>query len=194
VESVIVRQELHVTDRDSWRLWLEENHAREKEIWLVYFKKHTGKPRVSYDDAVEEALCFGWIDSTVRKVDSDRYCQKFTPRKEHSNWSRLNKQRVKKLIKNGRMAKPGLDKIKTAKANGSWDSLSAAEQSFEMPAELADGLGRNKEAKIFFDSLAPSFQKHYIAWVASARKMATKRKRASEALELLEKKQKLGMK
>ena len=116
MESITVKQKLHVTDRESWRLWLEENHAREKEIWLIYFKKHTGKPRISYDDAVEEALCFGWIDSIVRKIDSDRYCQKFTPRREKSNWSRLNKQRVKKLLKTGRMEKPGLEKIKTAKS------------------------------------------------------------------------------
>ena len=189
-----MKQKLHVTDRESWRVWLDENHAREKEIWLSYFKKHTGKPRISYDDAVEEALCFGWIDSIVRKIDSDRYCQKFTPRREKSNWSRLNKQRVKKLLKTRRMAKPGLEKIKTAKANGSWDRLLVSEQSFEMPVELADGLGRNKEAKIFFDSLSPSFQKQYIAWVASAKKVETKRRRASEAMGFLERKQRLGMK
>lgn len=189
-----MKPKLYVINRKDWRAWLEENHAKEKEVWLIYFKKHTGKPRIPYDDAVEEALCFGWIDSIVRKIDDERYCQRFTPRKEKSNWSMPNKRRVEKLIINGRMAKTGLEKVKAAKANGSWDKRSGSEQPFEMPVELAGGLDKNTNAKDFFDSLSPSFQKQYIGWIASAKKEETKQRRVSEAVSLLERKQKLGMK
>ncbi len=189
-----MKPELSVIDRKDWRAWLEENHAKEKEVWLIYFKKHTGKPRIPYDDAVEEALCFGWIDSIVRKIDDERYCQKFTPRKENSNWSMLNKQRVEKLRKNGRMTKAGLEKIKAAKVNGSWDKRLASEQFFDMPTELADGLDKNPIAKDYFDSLSPSFRKQYIGWIASAKKKETKQRRVSETISLMKKKQKLGMK
>lgn len=102
-----ITKQLYVTDRDAWRAWLEKNYDTEKEIWLIYYKKHTGKPRIPYDDAVEEALCFGWIDSTVKRVDDEKFAQKFTPRKNKSNWSDLNKKRAKKMIREGRMTKAG---------------------------------------------------------------------------------------
>jgi uncharacterized protein YdeI (YjbR/CyaY-like superfamily) len=104
-------QTLYVTDRAAWRAWLEANHASEREVWLVYYKKHTRRPRIPYDDAVEEALCFGWIDSVVRRLDEDSYLQKFTPRKAKSNWCESNVKRARKLIAEGRMTKAGLDAI-----------------------------------------------------------------------------------
>ena len=85
-------KELYVTNREDWRAWLEQNHATEKEVWLLYYKKHTGKPTIPYDDAVEEALCFGWIDSTVKRIDDEKYTQKFTPRNDRSVWSESNKK------------------------------------------------------------------------------------------------------
>jgi uncharacterized protein YdeI (YjbR/CyaY-like superfamily) len=184
---------LQVSDRKNWRAWLEENHSTENEVWLIYFKKHTGKPGISYEEAVEEALCFGWIDSIVRKIDAERYCQKFSPRRENSNWSRLNKKRIEKLIENGRMTEFGLAKVEVARVNGSWDKKVVSEQSVEMPVELLDLLEKNKEAKDFFNDLRPSFQKQYIGWIASAKKCKTRQRRASEAVKLLEKKQKLGL-
>src|SRR5919206_1474760 len=102
---------LYVKDRAAWRAWLEENHASEREVWLVYYKKHTGRPRVPYDDAVEEALCFGWIDSLVKTLDADRYIQKFTPRVNARKWSRSNLERVKKLLREGRMTEAGRAKL-----------------------------------------------------------------------------------
>src|SRR5256885_14789235 len=106
-----ISKTLYVTSRDDWRAWLEKNHETEKEVWLIYYKKHTNRPRIPYDDAVEEALCFGWIDSIVQKIDDERYAQKFTPRKSSSKWSESNKRRVRKLLQEGRMTQAGLAKI-----------------------------------------------------------------------------------
>jgi len=189
-----MNSELHVTNRKDWRLWLSENHHKEKEIWLIYYKKHTGKPRVPYNDAVEEALCFGWIDSIVRTIDDERYMQKFTPRKAKSNWSDSNKKRVEKLINAGKMTNAGLEKIETAKINGTWDNIITATKSFEMPIELENALDINASAKNFFNKLAPSSRRQYIGWIASAKKEETKQKRVKEAISMLGKKQKLGMK
>src|SRR5213075_1383965 len=98
-----MKKTLYVADRDAWRAWLEENHARENEVWLVYYKKQSGRPRIPYDDAVEEALCFGWVDSIVKKIDEEKFAQKFTPRRDWTKWSELNKRRLRKLIREGRM-------------------------------------------------------------------------------------------
>jgi len=185
---------VHFTNRKDWRSWLKENHDTEIEIWLIYYKKHTGKPRIPYDDAVEEALCFGWIDSIVKTIDDETYMQKFTPRKARSNWSESNKKRVEKLIDQGEMTKAGLEKIEIAKVNGTWNKSITATKSFEMPMELENSLGTNKRAKDFFESLSPSSQRQYIGWIASAKKKVTKQKRVKEATILLSKKQKLGMK
>lgn len=102
---------LYLTSRDQWREWLAENHASENEAWLVMYRKHTGRQSVPYADAVEEALCFGWIDSVVRKVDADSYAQKFSPRKPKSNWAESNKRRVKALIEQGLMTEAGMATI-----------------------------------------------------------------------------------
>ncbi|MFZ2455422.1 MAG: YdeI/OmpD-associated family protein [Candidatus Altiarchaeia archaeon] len=102
---------LYVTDRTDWRSWLEKNHGSEKEIWLVYYRKHTGKPRISYEDAVEEALAFGWIDSIQKGIDDERFAQRFTPRNDNSNWSEANKERARRLIREGRMTPFGMAKI-----------------------------------------------------------------------------------
>lgn len=185
---------LHITNRKDWRLWLSENHHREKEIWLVYYKQHTGKPRVPYDDAVEEALCFGWIDSIVRRIDNETYMQKFTPRKTKSNWSDSNKKRVERLMGMGEMTKAGLEKIEIAKINGSWDKVITTTKSFGMPDELQSALEMNESAKNFFESLSPSYQRQYFGWIANAKKAETKQKRVKEAMNLLSKQHKLGMK
>jgi len=185
---------LHVTHREDWRQWLSENHHKETEIWLVYYKKHTGKPRVTYNDAVEEALCFGWIDSIVKTIDDERYMQKFTPRKEKSNWSDSNKKRVENLISTGKMTKAGLDIVKIARSNGNWDALITSMKSFETPIELENALRTNESAKEFFDSLSASYRRQYIGWIASAKRQATKQRRLKEAISLLSNKQKLGMK
>ena len=183
---------LYITTRKEWRSWLEVHHSIEKEVWLIYYKKHTGISRIPYDDAVEEALCFGWIDSIVKRIDDERFMQKFSPRNDKSEWSDLNKKRVKKLIKNGLMTEAGLSKIKIAKKNGSWVKSIESLKSFDMPTELEDVLNSNHEANLFFDNLAPSYKKQYINWVASAKKEETRQRRAIKALSLMNQKKKLG--
>ncbi|MBU1099647.1 MAG: YdeI/OmpD-associated family protein [Bacteroidetes bacterium] len=189
-----MNKRLYVKNREEWREWLQENYSKEKEVWLIYYKKHTGKPRIPYDDAVEEALCYGWIDSTVKRIDDETYMQKFTPRNAKSDWSELNKKRVKALIKNGRMAKPGLEIIETAKKNGCWDKVIESTRVFEMPAELEKVLNSNKKIRNFFDSLTTSKKKEYIGWIASAKKEETRERRAEEAKRLLMEKKSLGLK
>jgi len=110
--------------RRAWRAWLARNHAKSKGLWLAYYKKGSGQVSVTYEEALEEALSYGWIDSRLRRLDEERYAQKYTPRKARSVWSAANKARVEKLIAQGRMAAPGLAKVLTAKRDGSWDSLS----------------------------------------------------------------------
>jgi uncharacterized protein YdeI (YjbR/CyaY-like superfamily) len=109
-----------LTSRAEWRRWLAENHDKETSIWLVFFKKQAGKPTLDCDAVVEEALCYGWIDSIIKKIDDDRYARKLTPRKPDSRWSDSNKNRVAALIKDGRMTKLGLAKIEAAKQSGLW--------------------------------------------------------------------------
>jgi uncharacterized protein YdeI (YjbR/CyaY-like superfamily) len=185
---------LYISNRKDWRKWLKENHKTTDCIWLIYYKKHTGKPRIPYDDAVEEALCFGWIDSIVKRIDEERFMQKFTPRKNKSSWSESNKKRVIKMIKQKRMTKAGMNKINAAIANGQWNKTIETEIDFEMPSELSQLLSVNKKARGFFNELSPSHKKQYIGWIASAKKVETKKKRAKVALTLLMTKQKLGMK
>jgi uncharacterized protein YdeI (YjbR/CyaY-like superfamily) len=185
---------LHIINRKDWRTWLEKNHDSRKEAWLIYYKKHTAKPRIPYKDAVEEALCFGWIDSTVKKLDEKTYAQKFTPRNANSKWSELNKKRALKMIKAGRMAEAGLAKIREAKDNGKWSETFMVKRETVLPPSLKKVLMRNEKAWKNFNELAPSYKRLYAGWILSAKREETRRKRLKEAVELLEKNKKLGMK
>lgn len=188
---------LHLTDRDTWRAWLAENHDREREVWLVYSKARTGKPRIEYEDAVEEALCFGWIDSIVRRLDDESYAQKFTPRKARSQWSALNRRRVAKLMREGRMSQAGLAKVPDpgAAARGG-EEAEAGHRGEEpaLPPAMLRELRANKGAWAFFSRLAPSYRRNYIRWVMSARKDETRLRRLREAISLLAQNRKLGLK
>lgn len=186
-------RQLYLKDRDAWRAWLEKHHGTEKEIWLIYYKKHTGKARIPYDDAVEEALCFGWIDSTVKRLDDERYMQKYTPRKGKSMWSKLNKQRALNMIREGRMTEAGLAKIKEAKRNGEWARAHSEDHPAPMPPELKKALAANKRAGENFKNLAPSYRKQFIGWLASAKRDETRLKRVREIIRLVSQNKKLGM-
>ena len=185
---------LDVKTREKWRRWLEKNCAKETLVWLVFHKKHTGKPCIEYDAAVEEALCFGWIDSIVKKLDEQRYARKFTPRRPASQWSESNKRRVASLIEQGLMTKRGLVKVEQAKESGLWERSDRPEISLQVPTELKKALLKNRKARAFFDGLAPSCQKQFIGWIATAKRQETKDRRVSEAVALLERGKKLGMK
>ena len=136
-------KQTHPKTRQAWRKWLEKNHTTEPGVWFVYYKKESGKRRVSYEEAVEEALCFGWIDSLPRKLDAERTMLKFSPRKSKSGWSEINKKRIEQLIKSKQMTAAGLVKIEEAKRNGSWEILTNSDQHTKnntLPAELASAL------------------------------------------------------
>jgi uncharacterized protein YdeI (YjbR/CyaY-like superfamily) len=187
------KNQLYITNRDEWREWLRKNHKSKSEIWLIYYKKHTGKPRIPYDDAVEEALCYGWIDTTVKRIDEEIYMQKFTPRNKKSMWSKLNKQRVGKMIKAGKMRKPGMDKVNEAKRNGEWDAASSVKDEIPMPTELVQALAKNKKAEENFYNFAPSYRRNYIGWVAAAKRSETRDKRIKEVVKRAEENIKPGM-
>ncbi len=169
--------------REEWRAWLEANHLREKEIRVVYFKKHTGKDSVSYDEAVEEALCFGWIDSKVNRVDDEMYMQIFTPRKPKSLWSELNTKRVEKLIKLGKMKPAGMKLINLAKKSGTWQNAYSSSKKEEMPDDFKTALSKNKKAMLNFTNFAEGYQNRYIAWIQMAKRPGTREKRIREVVK-----------
>jgi uncharacterized protein YdeI (YjbR/CyaY-like superfamily) len=180
-------------NRDEWRSWLDSNHLIEKHVWLIYFKKHSLKNSVAQPDAVEEALCYGWIDSIVRRIDEEKYMQKFTPRNEKSIWSDINKKRVALLIKNSKMTKAGMKKVRAAKKNGYWNKLNDNSDIKNIPVELEIALSKNERAHSNFNQLAASHKKHYIYWIATAKKEETRIRRTLKAIQLLERNEKLGM-
>lgn len=174
---------LYVSTRKDWRKWLEANHAKKKEIWLIYFKKHTGKPRIPYDDAVEEALCFGWIDSIVKRIDDERFMQKFTPRREKSAWSALNKKRALRLIRRGEMTEAGLALVDEAKKSGAWKNAVSRSTAPAMPADLKKALAANRRAHELWGALAPSRRKLFIGWIEDAKRDDTRSRRIVKTIE-----------
>lgn len=176
-------QQYYAKDRTTWRDWLEKNHAISPGVWLVYYKKQTGKPSVSDDEAIEEALCFGWVDSRPNVLDEERFMKLFSPRKPQSPWSKLNKQRVEKLLAEGLMAPAGLAKIEAAKRDGSWDSYDAVE-SLTIPIDLQQALAANTTAQNNFAAFPPSSKKNILWWIASAKQPETRRKRVEETVAL----------
>ena len=180
---------LEVRSRQQWRGWLEEHHDSESEIWLVIHKRHTGEESVSYDDAVEEALCFGWIDSIVRRLDADRYLRKFTPRKPDSRWSTINRQRYAQLKARGLLAAPGAKRPPTDRSGDApRPSVSV------LPPYIERELRANARAWRYFEKLAPSYRRAYIGWIDSAKREETKEKRLREVVGLLAAGKKLGLK
>lgn len=185
---------VYVKNRNEWREWLHKNHGKSTGVWLVFYTKQSGKSTLEYDDAVEEALCFGWIDSIIKKIDDEKYARKLTPRKAESLWSELNKQRATKLQKQNLMTEAGIMKVKQAKASGLWDKSDRPHISFDIPVELKRALAKNRKAKNFFDQLASSYQKQFIGWITVAKRKETKERRLRESIALLEQGEKLGMK
>jgi len=184
---------LFCRSRDDWRLWLKKNHTTASEIWLVYMKKHTKKQSVTYNEAVEEALCFGWIDSLVKSIDNESYMQKYTPRKNNSVWSDVNRKRVEKLIAEKKMTQAGLEKVEVAKKNGNWDNAYSSKQKFEIPDEFTEALQNNSIANSFFNKLSPSHQNTYIGYIITAKRSETRINRIKKVIGLLEKGTKPGM-
>jgi len=185
--------ELYLKTRIEWRDWLEKNHSTVKEVWLIYYKKHSGKQRIPYDDAVEEALCFGWIDGKIKRINEDYFIQRFTPRRPGSRWSKYNIERVKKLIEEGQMKPEGLVLYMKAldKPELIYDNKSDGDPV--VPAELTDALSKNDRAYNNFIKFSPSIRRIYIDWLNSAKKVETRMRRIEKIVGLADKNSKPGM-
>ena len=176
---------------------LEKNHSTSPGVWLIYYKKESGKRKFDYADAVEEALCFGWIDSLPRKIDNERSGLKFTPRKPKSIWSKLNKQRIEKLIEQGLMTHAGINKIEEAKKNGSWDTLNNSDfhaENNSLPNELEKILNKKKKAIENFMAFPPGYRKRFLFWIDSAKTPETKAARIRQTLLMAAANKKPGLK
>ncbi len=180
---------IEMRTRQEWRKWLQEHHRSEAEVWLMFRKPHRGLQSISYDDAVEEALCFGWIDSLVKRLDETLYARKFTPRRADSRWSTINRRRYEGLKARGLLAPAGLERAPT---NRSGDAPRPSVSA--IPPYIERRLRTVPRAWAFFQELAPSLQRTYIGWIDSAKREETKEKRLSEALRLHEAGKKLGLK
>ena len=153
-----ITRTLHVSDRESWRAWLEANHRTERDVWLVYPRKQTGEPRIPYNDAVEEALCFGWIDSTLKSLDADRLAQRFSPRRPGVPYSQPNRERLRRMIEQGRVAPDVLEKVAGLDLDG-----------FEFPPDIMLALQANEAAWRNFREFSGSYQRIRVAFIDDAR-------------------------
>lgn len=189
-----MKPQVCVSNREEWRSWLHKNHDKMDVVWLVYFKKHTGKPSISYAESVEEALCFGWIDSIKKRIDEERYAYKFTPRRAKSKWSALNIRRAKRLIDEGKMTLAGLDLFNRRVDYGDEFVEARASQELPIPGEMEVALKKDREVWKNFTNLAPGYRRQYVGWLTAAKKPETRQRRLHEAIRLLKENKKLGMK
>jgi len=178
-------QLVHADDRATWRAWLEANHATSSGAWLVTWRRRSGRLGLDYEAAIEEALCFGWVDSTAGRVDDDRGKLYFAPRKPRSGWAATNKARIERLLAEGRMAPAGVAAIDRAKANGSWEVLDSAER-LVLPADLAAALEARSPAAANFAGFPPSARKQMLGWVALARRPETRADRIRQVVDAAE--------
>ena len=175
-----------------WRDWLAKHHDSESEVWVIFYKQHTGVPSIEYKDALDEALCFGWVDSLVKRLDDQRFARKFTPRKADSKWSDINRKRYAELKASGRLEPAGIKRAPTENNYGS------RPPRFEMPetipAYIQAALKKHPAALRYFEALAPSHRRKYLGWIDSAKREETKARRLQEAIRLLKDGQPLGLK
>jgi uncharacterized protein YdeI (YjbR/CyaY-like superfamily) len=187
-----ITQTFTAPDRAAWRDWLAENGEATRAVWLVYYKAATGKPTISYQDSLEEALCYGWVDSLIQKIDEEKYARKFTPRKPGSKWSDLNKHLVAKLVKEGRMTEAGLARVDFPLHEAPTSRPKRPE--LPLPEWLKIGLMTSPMAWENFCKLPPSHRRNYILWISDAKKEETRQRRIQEAIGRLEKNETLGLK
>lgn len=179
---------LEVQNREEWRAWLRKHHASSPGVWLVSYKGHARVKSIPYDDSVREALCFGWVDSLIKRLDDERYVRKFTPRQPDSKWSDMNRKRWAELKAAGLLEPPGLVAAPT-------DNTYAPRPTIpELPAYITKAFKENTKAWIFFQSLAPTHRRHFVTWIHMAKRPETREKRLRESIALLAAGQKLGLK
>lgn len=175
-----------------WREWLAEHHGSESEVWLIFFKQHTGATSIDYRDALDEALCFGWIDSLVKRLDDERFARKFTPRRADSRWSDVNRKRYAELQASGRVQPPGLERAPTDR--GSAPRPPRRELPARLPSYIGAALKKRPAALKCFEALPPEERRRYVAWIDSAKRDETKARRLKEAISLLAAGKRLGLK
>ena len=178
-----ITETFFAVDRAVWRDWLERHHAEKREIWLIFLKKHLKEPCVTYDEAVEEALCFGWIDGILRRIDDREHAVRFTPRRPRSVWSESNVVRVERLTAEGRMTEAGLALVRAAKENGAWDEAASGRPDVT-PEDLAAALAAVPAADAAWRAWAPSHRRQYIYWVLDAKRPETRARRIAEVVRL----------
>lgn len=171
------------TSQKAWRQWLNKNHWSKQSIWLILYKKESNKPIIGWSEAVDEALCFGWVDSKRKPIDKEKFIQFFGKRKSTGTWSKINKEKVQRLIDNGLMTQAGFDSIETAKQNGSWIILDDVED-LKIPRDLMKALRTRPGSKDFFTSLSKSVRKSILQWLVLAKRPETRQKRIAEIAEL----------
>jgi uncharacterized protein YdeI (YjbR/CyaY-like superfamily) len=175
--------------RQEWRNWLQDNHDKKQSVWLIYYKKKSNVSTILYSDAVDEALCFGWIDSKSKPIDEHKFMQFFSKRKEKSVWSKVNKEKIERLTKEGLMTNAGYEIIEKAKQNGSWNILDEAE-ALHIPEDLEGEFDKRPNAKLYFLSLSRSDKRNILQWLILAKRQETREKRITEIVELADKNQK----
>jgi uncharacterized protein YdeI (YjbR/CyaY-like superfamily) len=183
---------LLVRTLEQWRDWLGEHHASESEVWLIFHKKHTGVEAIAYKDARDEALCFGWVDSLVKRLDDRRYALKFTPRRPDSRWSAVNRKRYAELKAEGRLKPAGIERPPTKRTYG--PRPARLEMPARIPAYIQAALKSSATASRHFETLPPSQRRRYLAWIESAKREDTKLRRLKEAMRLLASGRVLGLK
>jgi len=172
----------------AWRSWLSLHHATAKEAWVIHYKKGLRPGSLTYEQALDEALCFGWIDGLLQRVDEERFALRYSPRKPGSVWSAGNVQRVERLIREGRLTEAGLQKIREAQANGEWAAALQREDTRRLPPDLEEALQAHPGSMAAFEALTASQKKSYIWWVTDAKREATRQKRIQTILDGLDKK------
>jgi uncharacterized protein YdeI (YjbR/CyaY-like superfamily) len=173
----------HAKNQKAWRDWLSKNHLHEKSVWLIIFRKSSATKSVYYPEAVDEALCFGWIDSKPNKRDEESYYLFFSKRSPKSNWSKVNKLKVEKLIAQGQMTEAGYAAIAIAKQNGTWEALDKVEQLI-VPDDLQALFNKNKQAFTYWQQFAPSSRRGILDWINNAKRPETRTKRIEETVRL----------
>jgi uncharacterized protein YdeI (YjbR/CyaY-like superfamily) len=187
-----IKKALFFKDRAEWRKWLEQNHDKAREALVLHYRKSSGSG-LSHVEAAEEAICFGWIDSILKKVDEDRFVLKYTPRKTDSVWSKVNKDKAEQLIAMGKMTGAGMKKIEEAMGNGNWDTAYTSLIKESLPPDLKQALLKNKKAWYNFQKFAATYRNMYTGWLNSARTESTRQKRIAEILYRSEKNIKPGI-
>jgi len=192
-------ENIYFRNKEEFRNWLEENHDTNPGIWVIFYKKHINIDCIKYNELLEEVLCFGWIDSLIKKIDDDKYARKITPRTNTQKWSELNKKKVIELIKEDKMTQAGLHKIDNYLKTGKvvWPVNKSGKKELkenDIPDFIIKELAKNEPALINFNKLATTYKRHYLLWITNARKEETIRSRLKESIGLLKENKKLGLK